>query len=204
MRHPFIVLCLIALLDSAHPAAAEDWSFQGAVDTGSEKLYYLVPEGTKIGFRDHKPEMDIVEYVPEDQSVEQWTDMITVMVFPRPSGFTLDAFFQNMSEGFVEGCEVEALVRDPKRFPDGTYPAGTQAAFCGKTIRFGQGEALIYKAILGAKALYVVQRAWRFPPSDQSRYLPITEDMLVSAIERLETVHLCDSEIASERCPASD
>lgn len=200
MNH-VVPLCLAVLLALAGPAAAEPWP-GGAVDTGSESLHYTPPEGFELGFEDQKPNLSIRELVPGGQTVEDWADMVTILIIPRPANLTIEAFFSSMSSGFADGCEIEAAIRRPELFLDGPYRAGAQTAMCGRTTRFGRAEGLVYKAILGETALYVVQRAWRFPPQEDSRTLPVTEEMLVAAGENLLTMQVCDSTVSPEPCPA--
>jgi hypothetical protein len=170
------------------------------VDTGSEVLHVVVPDGSKIGFQANRPGMQIVEYVPLDQSVKQWTDMLTVVIADRQAAPDIDAFFKRMTDTFHVGCDVEPIVEKPTRFLDGPYPAGLQAAICGKGRQNGYGQVVIYKMIQGTKGFFQVQRAWRFPPAAKSEDLPLTEAMRKSATERLAAVYLCDREVPDNRC----
>ena len=53
------------------------------VDTGSESIHFIVPNGSKIGSQASRPGIQVREYVPNDQSVDNWTDMLTVVVMSR-------------------------------------------------------------------------------------------------------------------------
>ena len=197
MKHFLVSLPLVALVGCM---SAQGTDAGGAIDTGPEKLHLIVPEGSKIGYSSSRPGIQIVEYVPANQSVEHWTDMITVVIMERQTAPDLDALFQRMTDTFARGCDVEASIPPPTRFLDGKYPAGIQSALCGKTKKFGQGEAVVYKAIQGTAAFFQVQRAWRFPPVARSQDLPLTKEMIEAALSRLDTVHVCDSRVPGQQC----
>ncbi len=193
-------LYLVVLL-AAMPARAEPWS-GGAVDTGSEVLHYSPPDGLELGFEDHKANLDVLEFVRADETVEDWTDNVTVLTIARPANLTIEVFFSSMSSGIADGCAIEAAIRRPEFFVDGPYQAGVQSALCGRTKRHGRAQAMLFKAILGDKAAYVVQRAWNFPPQAQSSDVPITGEMLTEAAKNLNTMQVCDSTMSQDPCPA--
>ncbi len=201
MNHIFTLLLIPLLLGCGGRIINADGSPVGPpVDTGSEVLHIIVPDGSKIGFQANRPGIQIVEYVPENQSVKQWTDMLTVVITDRQTAPDIDAFFKRMTDTFHVGCDVEPIVEKPTRFLDGPYPAGFQIAICGKSRQYGYGQVVIYKMIQGAKGFFQVQRAWRFPPVAKSEDLSLTEAMRNSAMERLAAMYLCDRQAPDNRC----
>jgi hypothetical protein len=201
MKHFFAIALIVASLGCADPHLIEvNAQNVGAGNPNAEKLHLVLPEGYKVGYSNSNSNMRIFEYVPEGQSIEQWTTMTTVIVMALHTAPDIDALLQAMSETFVRGCEVRAVVSQPKRFLDVGYPAGTQSVICGKTRRFGQGEALFYKAMQGKTGFFLVQQAWRFPPAANSRDIPLTAEMTKSAHARLADVHLCPSRAPGENC----
>ena len=170
------------------------------VDTGPELLHVIVPEGSKIGYQANRPGLQIREYVPERESVEHWTNMLTVLIMARSSAPDIGAFFDRMANTFQIGCAVAAIVEPPVRYSDGPYPAGTQTATCGRSVQFGTGSAVIYKMIQGEHGFYQVQRAWNFPPADRSEDIKLTQSMRDGAAARLSDVHLCDRQKPAQTC----
>ena len=47
----------------------------------NENILIVAPPGYKVGFHDKKPETQMTEFVPANQTVENWTEMVTVQVF---------------------------------------------------------------------------------------------------------------------------
>ena len=171
------------------------------VDTGSEVIHFIVPEGSKKAFQANRPGFQIVEYVPETQSIEQWTDMLTVLIIERSTAPDIDAFLDRMTNTFHLGCAIESIVEAPVRFLDGQYPAGIQVAICGKSKKFGTANVVMYKMIQGSRGFYQVQRAWNFPAVVRSQDVPLTTAMRDGAMEQLAPVHLCDRQAPSQNCP---
>jgi hypothetical protein len=201
MKHIFVPFFLALLVGCTSRILNSDGSPMGPpVDTGSEAIHVVVPEGSKIGFQANRPGIQIVEYVPENQSVEHWTDMLTVLIMARDTASDIDAFFRRMTNTFHLGCEVEPIVEAPTRFLDGPYPAGIQTAICGKSKQFGSGTGVVYKMIQGVHGFYQVQRAWNFPSAVRSQDIPLTKAMRDSAAERLALVHLCDRQNPGQQC----
>jgi len=201
MKHILAPLLLAVLVGCTGRALNSDGSPVGPpVDTGSEAIHFVVPEGSRIGFQAYRPGIQIMEYVPENQSVEHWTDMLTVLIMARDTAPDIDAFFQRMTNTFHSGCTVEPIVEAPTRFLDGHYQAGIQTAICGKSKQFGTGTVVVYKMIQGAHGFYQVQRAWNFPPVARSLDIPLTKAMRDSAAGRLALVHLCDRQNPGQQC----
>jgi hypothetical protein len=201
MKYLGALLCVALLLGCSGRTINADGSPVGPpVDTGSEAVHFIVPEGSKIGFQANRPGIQIMEYVPVDQSVQHWTDMLTVLIMARDTAPDIDAFFQRMTNAFHVGCDVEPLIEAPTRFLDGGYPAGVQTAICGKSKQFGIGSIVIYKMIQGKNGFYQVQRAWNFPAAARSQDITLTTAMRDSATERLAAVHLCDRQAPDQQC----
>src|ERR1700739_4262197 len=69
-----------ALLQGAVFLAALSASAARA-DLENENLLIAGPPGYKVGFSDKKPNMLMTEFVPAKETVENWTEMVTVQVF---------------------------------------------------------------------------------------------------------------------------
>ena len=201
MKHiATLVLMMFPIFCSGRIIDAHQSITGSPVDTGSEILHFIAPDGSKIGYQANRPGLQITEYVPEHESVERWTNMLTVLIMARSSAPDIDAFFARMSYTFQIACAVGAVVEPPVRFFDGAYPAGMQTATCGKSVQFGSGNATIYKMIQGEHGFYQVQRAWNFPPTDRSEDIKLTQKMRDSARARLDDVHLCHRQKPGQIC----
>jgi len=198
MKRPYLLLAVALLAGCA--GRVIDLDGAPPVDTGSEALHILVPEGSKMAFQENRPRVQIREYVPRNQSTDRWSEMLTVLVMDREVAPDIETVFQRMTAAFKAGCAVDPVIQDPRRFFEGPYPAGIQTVVCGKSRQFGYGEVVVYKLIQGTKGFFQVQRAWRFPPAASSGDLTVTPDMAGKAADSLAGVYLCDRQNPDDRC----
>ena len=68
-----VLQCVVILAAFAASAARADLE--------NENLLVTAPPGYKVGFSDKKPNMLMTEFVPAKETVENWTEMVTVQVF---------------------------------------------------------------------------------------------------------------------------
>jgi hypothetical protein len=66
----------------------------------NELLLQNMPPGYKIGFQTTRGNMVMTEFVPEKESVENWTEMLTMQVFLGLSKPTPNEFRQVMQKLF--------------------------------------------------------------------------------------------------------
>jgi hypothetical protein len=69
----------------------------------NENLLVEIPQGYKIDFQDRQPAMLMNEMVPKDQTVGDWTEMVTVQIFYRLKT-TPDEFEAKLADGWVKSC----------------------------------------------------------------------------------------------------
>lgn len=182
-------LLLLAVLSAAAPAWADppslDEALRNAYATGkpvtsispvfSELVRFAVPQGFQPAFENTKGDFYILELVPKGETVQAWTQMITMTghrnlagnpaLTPQGMAGNIAAAFKNACPGSF-GAQALGAART-----DGTQPRDAYAglAACG-TVR-GQGpdhsEAAMILAIRGSQDYYTLQWAERGPPAAQ-------------------------------------
>lgn len=162
-----------------------------------------IPEGWRVGSESHNAAMRVLEFVPPDQTVDRWTDMITIIVVYHRSAADLADYLSSMREHLPQGCEVPAVFNEQPRLTDHGYEAVTQTVACGKSKRFGKGEIMMQKVMMGQNAIFDVQRAWRFAATQRSEDLPLSDAQRASGAAYLDTVWLCNVTVESPGCPLS-
>jgi hypothetical protein len=180
MRGFFAALVLV-LLAGAGPAHAEPVN---------ENLLVAVPPGYKIDFRDKKPNSLMNEMVPAAETVNNWTEMLTVQIFYNMKA-TPEQFVAKMVSGWTAACPG-ARSSEIANGPENGYPAGVWLLNCPKNPATGKPEITWIKAMQGNDSLYVVQKAFRFTPS---------KDEVVQWMKYLRSVAVCDSRLADRACP---
>jgi hypothetical protein len=71
--------------------------------TDDENLLFSPPKGFKIGFQSHRDNRLTTEWVPAAETVENWTQMLTVQIY---RGATVDAatFLQGVRKRYMDDC----------------------------------------------------------------------------------------------------
>jgi hypothetical protein len=184
MRHnPSIrvLLPLVGMLALTHAALAQ---------LVNENLLVTIPPGYKIDFKDRKPDRLINEMVPEDQTVGDWTEMVTVQIFYGLKA-TPEAFENRVADGWLKACPG-ATTSSIVSGPENGYPAGVWLLNCPRNPATGKPEITWTKVMAGNDSLYVVQKAFKFAPS---------RDQITPWMKYLRDVAVCDSRLPDRACP---
>ncbi len=178
MRHLSATLLLGALIA---PASAQ---------LVNENLLVTVPPGYKIDFQDKKPNSLMNEMVPAAESVNNWTEMVTVQIFYHLKAAP-EQFVDKVASGWKASCPG-ASTSTIASGPENGYPAGVWLLKCPKNPSTGKPEITWIKAMQGNDSFYVVQKAFKFTPSN---------DEVVQSMKYLRAVAVCDSRLPDRACP---
>jgi hypothetical protein len=195
---------LVSLLLSAHPTVS--WAQGIASLPQGEFLFATPPAGWVVGYHARQGNASIVEYVPAGQTVQNWTEMVTVQVWhgPQPSldpkefVLRIAGRFQRVCKTLqvsppsvrqISGYDNASLAlecRDPDR-------SQAPAQVLSKSIEF-----LAVRAIRGRDGFYVIQRAWHGDTEQPDA--PMKSEATLNEWRRyLSQVEVCDT-----RDPALD
>jgi len=167
--------------------------------TQGENFLVTQIKGFKQGFIDKKNGMLMVEYVPQGETVQNWTEMHTVQIIYGIK-IPTDQFLARIGQGFKKGCdEVEA--KYPTKGLVNGYQSEQIFFSCTKEKQTGKGSLTLFRVIQGNDSFYVIQRAWRGAPfkSDQ---MPISNDKFKSWMAYMESVSVCDTRGKLHPCPS--
>jgi hypothetical protein len=176
-----LVVVVLALCASNAPAHAQ---------LVNENLLVAVPPGYKIDFQDKKPNSLMNEMVPAAETVNNWTEMVTVQIFYNMKTAP-EQFVDKMVSGLKASCpgaNSSAIASGPEN----GYPAGVWLLNCPKNPATGKPEITWVKAVQGNDSFYVVQKAFKFMPS---------KDEIVQWMKYLRSVAVCDSRLPERACP---
>lgn len=163
-----------------------------AVAFEGENLLVTMPEGYKVGFQQKKGNAQITEMVPAGETVEGWTEMVTVQVFNGLKGVTPDQFRARMVQSWSGAC-ANSVAGAPTRAVENGYPIAFWMMRCPRNKDTGKPETTWFKAIQGRDSFYVVQKAFKFDPS---------HDQIVQWTLYLKKAAVCDTRLAERGCPA--
>lgn len=184
-------LHVVRWVAGAAALAAALWATQAAARFVNESLLITEPNGYKVGFDAHRNNMVMHELVPDNQTANNWTEMLTVQVF---YGTRIDPvkFEADMEKRWSAHCP-NATSQKISTATDNNYPAMLWQLACPSNPSTGKPELTWFKAIEGNDNFYLVQKAFKFEPSKQQ---------LDDWLNYLRSVRVCDTRLSDRQCPA--
>lgn len=156
----------------------------------AENLIVIPPDGWKIGYQSSHDTRSITEFVPAIETVDDWTQMLTVQIF-RHATVDSATFVKGLAQRYMNDCPGTTA----KGIFTGTtngYVVSMLLLKCPKNPGTGKPETTALRFIKGQDALYGVQRAWRAVPSDVD---------LDTVMHALAQVTVCDTRTPEHPCP---
>jgi hypothetical protein len=148
-----------------------------------------------VAFEQRDRGSTIVERVPPDETVQQWSVMATNQRFAGliGRGATLDDWLGNFLGGLENGCPGYRATA-PRRFTEAGRPALELRLDCPRNPATGLPETFFLRAIAGRADLHVAQVAFRRSPSAAD---------VAYAEAHLASVRYCQRNGASPACIAA-
>ncbi len=167
------------------------WAHPAAADLVNENLLAGAPPGYKVGFHDKKNDLQMTEWVPASQTVQNWTEMVTVQVF---YGLKIapDQFMRQLELRWRNACPGAGDAQPIVGGAENGYPTLLWILDCPKNPATDKPELTWFKAVQGNDSFYVVQKAFKFTPS---------KEQITRWIGYLKAVRVCDLRIADRACP---
>jgi len=155
-----------------------------------ENLLTNLPDGDKVGYQNRNDKELISEMVPQNETVENWTEMVTVQIFfGQKTGAS--QFMARIDKLWVASCPGG----EPRSLYDGLargYATAMWVLVCPLNPATKKPEITWFKAVQGNDSLYVVQKAFKFMP---------TQEQASKWLRYLEEVTVCDSRLPDRACP---
>jgi len=177
-----VVILASALLAAASPAIAA---------LQDENLLMVMPTGFKVGFQATKGSMDIVEYVPVAETVQSWSEMVTVQIIHSLHGADPDKFANALANQWKAACKGGDATQGKTGTENG-YPFALWVFTCPLDPITNKPETMFLKAIGGADSLYSVQYAYG-READTAMPGP--------TMKYLFNVRVCDTRRTDRACP---
>ncbi len=163
-----------------------------AADPGlkDENLLQSVPEGYTIANRQSSGQAVLMEMIPQGQTLENWTDMVTTQIYLGARNASFEAYQADMLKRWKGACSrAEAIpVTDGK---ENGYAFRLWLQTCRHDDPARKPEITWFKMILGNDSAYVVQKAFRFEPE---------KEQITRWIRYLRGVTVCDSRLKDRPC----
>ena len=162
-----------------------------AIALEAENLLVAMPPGYKVGFTNHTPKGVITEMVPTAETVENWTEMVTVQIFFGLHDSVI-AYRLRLEKLWALACAGASNAPVGGGLVNG-YTTMTWRLSCPLNRQTGKPEMTWFKAIAGRDSFYVVQKAFKFEPAPEQAK---------EWVGWLDKVSVCDTRIADRKCPA--
>ena len=156
----------------------------------NENLLQAIPPDYKIGHQSKRGNMLMTEFVPNGESVNNWTEMLTTQVFIGLTRPTPNEFRQVMQKSWVSFCK-DANFADVAAGTENGYVFEVWIQDCPKSVQTGKLERVWFKAIKGNDSFYLIQKAFRFQPEP---------DQVVRWTQYLRSIQVCDTRLPDRDC----
>ena len=150
-----------------------------------------MPAGYKIGFQERQGPIILTEMVPESESVEEWTEMVSSQLFIGLKSVSPETFRAESRKKWLEACKDGNFAEIASGEESG-YPMALWMLSCPHSKAPGRPEITWFKAIRGQDAFYVVQKSFRFEPSNEQ---------VQQSMRYLRQISVCDTRIPQRACP---
>ena len=165
-----------------------------------EKLLMAPPAGWKLGYKGRDKIHALAEFVPERESVEVWTSLISVQLFYALGGKSPDKMLLGIDKLAHKFCRDVFYIR-PFKIHENGYDGIVVTQFCTLNSQSGQGELTTYKIIAGDDRMYVIHKAWRLPPIERKTAIERYGDKIKGDLHYLHAVRLCNDQKPGHPCP---
>ncbi len=156
---------------------------------GEEIIIQNLPKGFTIGFKQGDDKRRIIEYVKDNETVENWSQLITIQMYHHLEVLP-EVFLSKLEKQWGAGCENSPSATINPLIVNG-YKAATTLMRCPLNKVTGKPEITLFKALKGQDSFYVFQKAFRFTPS---------KEQLEEAKAYLDSVVVC-SKSKEHACP---
>lgn len=181
-RAAILAAALLAMVASTRSAGAA---------LHDENVLAPVPKDFKLGFATDKGRMTISEFVPQNETVEDWSRMITLQIFHGLGNADPDNFVRSMKERWKSECAGGDAQRVDAA-SDNRYMFSEWVFLCPLNPKTKKPENMWIKVISGKDALYSVQYAYR---------REMGPDLTGPALDYLSRVKVCDTRLPDRPCP---
>ena len=208
-----IFACLASLgahaEDLALPSNSSDniESIKAIIPIYSQRIAFNLPTDWKVAFQDQNEQMFMIEFIPKNENIENWTNMVSVQGFKNfASQVSSKQFLDHLAAKFESTC-TDALVYKNIDSPliDG-YQSSTAILGCADLpsahhtgLKAGQSEIGYYYSIQGKKDIYLIHKSIR-GNAFESEASPLTRENIASFINPFMPIELCNNNGAQTEC----
>jgi hypothetical protein len=125
-----------------------------------ENLIVPPPAGFMVGYSDTNNFVSLTEWIPSTETVQNWSEMVTVQIFSRRADLNPVPFLKTLQGQWLAACPGSTPASVMAGKVNG-YEAATMLLRCPRLAATSRPETTMFRAIKGQGSLYLVQRAIR-------------------------------------------
>ena len=154
---------IIALIECEEKYLAT--SEKSSISEAKEMLMGRPNNNFEIGYENNTDELLMTEFVLVGETVQDWSQMITIQALIGYRPETLESFATRFTKLVIDQCSAsdQEIIWNDVQYG---YNFLVLAISCHENLETGHPEHMLVKAIQGDDALYIVQKAWKKEPND--------------------------------------
>lgn len=160
-------------------------------DTRGERLLLPIPQDFRIVARDNNASMGMVSLVPNDQTAQHWSRMVTTRIFRDTKATSFTAYRDEMQRAWKDGCDVVNIDYSSTGATNG-YPLQLWVQSCRFRNPQSKPSIAILKMIQGRDQAYVTQVVFRYVPDSAE---------IAQWSSYLDQMSVCDPRVKGRECP---
>ncbi|WP_296224590.1 hypothetical protein [Ralstonia sp. UBA689] len=158
----------------------------------NETLMVAAPDGYTIANSGRRNNAEVTQMVPSGQNVNDWTEMVTVQIYPDVNAFTFNTYAAGLEERFKAACE-SAEAHALKRAEKNGYDTEYWELNCQVKDGAHTPSVTWFKMLRGNDRLYVVLKAFLMEPS---------KEQIKTTAQYLKNISVCDTRLKDRPCVA--
>lgn len=156
-----------------------------------ENLLVAPPPGFKVGFKGSRNGMNMLEWIPASETVQDWTEMVTVQIFVKRADLDPGQFLRQLQTQWLAACKGSQPASINPILVNG-YAAASMTLSCPVLASTGKPETTSFRAVKGNDSFYLVQRAVR---------VAAAPELLERLRKYLADVSVCEAGSREHPCP---
>jgi hypothetical protein len=126
-----------------------------------------MPKGFKIAHHVRSDVGMVLEMIPESESLDRWTEMLTIQVIRNLKGYTPTGFYSGMKKAWAEMCpcgSTEIVERGREQL----QPTLFWRHGCPLNKDTGEPEYTWFKVLIRGGNVVITQKAFKYEPSAEA------------------------------------
>ncbi len=195
-----VLTCIVLLLLVNQSFAADDVekvsgipqnvkSAKAIIPIYSQKLAFKLPTTWKVGFQDQKPNMFMMEFIPKNEDINAWQNLLTIQGFQNLSNrVTAERYLTDMGNRFKSMCGNDFIFENLGTSKVDGFDAHRGILGCSKVPNQDFSEVAYWLVIQGKNDIYVVQKAIRSKTGN-----PLSSSNIENFVADISPIELCNA-----------